>query len=153
MKILDLTIHLSPRLPRLGSPRLEVMETVDLHPWFIEVLDDGTGLGVRLKDNDDWPKKGRPILEAFFHAKTMLGFAVKYRTELGFAPAMMPSGWAALRDLHCCEPKEGEKTNVAGLIERAIKKAGRPPELFRERKTPHRSEALKGNSFVTGVAA
>jgi hypothetical protein len=87
--------------------KVQPQKTFD--PWFAEIIADGTGLGFDLEDNNDWPKKGRPNLEAFFHARTMLEFAVKYGKELENAPAMMPSGWAAFRLLYCVKRSTGEK--------------------------------------------
>ena len=39
------------------------------------------------------------MLEAFVHAKFMVGMAVRY-AELPLPPATMPSGWAALLYLY-----------------------------------------------------
>ena len=43
---------------------------------------------------------GRPILEAFFHARYMLEMAVKYGKELDRPPNCLPSGWAAFLYLY-----------------------------------------------------
>lgn len=72
----------------------------EMHPWFCHILDEGTGHEFVPEANQDWLAHTRPILEAFFHARTMLEFAVKYGRELEHAPAMMPSGWAALLYLY-----------------------------------------------------
>ena len=69
------------------------------HSWFAQIIREGTGLEFSFADNRDWLRKGRPILEAFFHARTMLEMAVKYGKELDHAPRLMPSGWAALIEL------------------------------------------------------
>lgn len=46
--------------------------------------------------NCDWINETRPILEAFFHAKTSLSLAVRYATSLDHPPRILPSGWAAV---------------------------------------------------------
>ena len=50
--------------------------------------------------NRDWLNETRPILEAFFHAKTFLGLAVRYAKALDHAPRLLPSGWAAVLSLY-----------------------------------------------------
>jgi hypothetical protein len=70
-----------------------------LHSWFAQIIREGTALEFSFADNRDWLRKGRPILEAFFHARTMLEMAVKYGKELEHAPRSMPSGWAVLVQL------------------------------------------------------
>jgi len=42
----------------------------------------------------------RPILEAFFHARDFLEMAVRYGRRLDAPPRVLPSGWAALLELH-----------------------------------------------------
>jgi hypothetical protein len=71
-----------------------------LNKWFTRIINDGTGKQFRDEHNQRWIDETRPILEAFFHAKTMLELAVKYGRELEKAPACMPSGWAALLCLY-----------------------------------------------------
>lgn len=50
--------------------------------------------------NRDWTNETRPILEAFFHAKTFLSLAVRYATSLDHPPRLLPSGWAAVLSLY-----------------------------------------------------
>jgi len=38
----------------------------------------------------------RPILEAFFHARTLLEFVIRYGKNLDHAPRCLPSGLAAV---------------------------------------------------------
>lgn len=99
--------HQSWKLYTIQTDTLEIVETLrtlwpekHLHHWFEQIIRDGTGLGFTLDDNRDWLRKGRPMLEAFFHARTMLELAVKYGRELDHAPRSMPSGWAALLELY-----------------------------------------------------
>jgi len=72
----------------------------ELNGWFRKIISEGTGRDFTPEVNQDWLASTRPILEAFFHARTMLELAVKYGRELGHAPTMMPSGWAALLYLY-----------------------------------------------------
>lgn len=90
-----------------GGDTIEIVEKLrelwpdkQLHLWFEQIIGEGTGPEFSFEDNRDWLRRGRPILEAFFHARTMLEFAVKYGRELEHAPRMMPSGWAALLELY-----------------------------------------------------
>ena len=99
--------HQSWKLYALQRDTVEIVEKLrelwpekHLHPWFEEIVSQGTGLQFSSEDNRDWLRRGRPILEAFFHARTMLELAVKYGRELEHAPRMMPSGWAALLELY-----------------------------------------------------
>jgi hypothetical protein len=71
-----------------------------LHPWFVEITTAGTGKTFALAHNKDWLVHTRPIVEAFFHARSMLAAAVKYGHELERAPQLLPSGWAMLLELY-----------------------------------------------------
>ena len=71
-----------------------------LNPWFLEIVAQGTGQTFTTEANLDWTNRARPILEAFFHAKTFLALAVQYAKSLDHAPQMMPSGWAAVLYLY-----------------------------------------------------
>jgi hypothetical protein len=71
-----------------------------LNPWFLEIVAQGTGQTFTTEANRDWTNRTRPILEAFFHAKTFLALAVQYAKSLDHAPQMMPSGWAAVLYLY-----------------------------------------------------
>ncbi len=59
-----------------------------------------SGKQFKIEHNKQWAVHTRPFLEAFFHAKFFLEMAVKYRKELKTAPAILPSGWAALLCLY-----------------------------------------------------
>jgi len=72
----------------------------DLNDWFLTIVKEGTGKKFTVEHNLNWLAETRPILEAFFHAKTMLDLVVKYGRELDAAPKMLPSGWAAVLYLY-----------------------------------------------------
>ncbi len=71
-----------------------------LNAWFLEIVSSGTGKTFSTEMNRDWTNQTRPILEAFFHAKTFLSLVVRYAKSLDHAPQMLPSGWAAVLYLY-----------------------------------------------------
>ena len=71
-------------------------ETDPPHPWYCQIVKEGTGYAFELCMNDHWLKYTRPILEAFWHTKYFMQMMIKYAKELATAPQMMPSGWAAI---------------------------------------------------------
>lgn len=70
-----------------------------LHPWFLQIIAEGTGKQFTPKDNAEWLRVTRPILEAFFHARFFLEMAVRY-AHLAEPPRPLPSGYAALLYLY-----------------------------------------------------
>ena len=66
-----------------------------LNPWFVQIIEAGTGKVFKLEDNKNWTAVTRPILEAFFHARFFLEMAVRY-ADLNEPPRSLPSGYAAL---------------------------------------------------------
>jgi hypothetical protein len=70
-----------------------------LHPWFLEIVRQGTGLEFSTSDNNRWTLVTRPIVEAFFHARFFLEMAVRYAT-LEAPPSPLPSDYAALLYLY-----------------------------------------------------
>ncbi len=70
-----------------------------LHPWFLAIVDAGTGHRFEPEHNARWTEITRPILEAFFHARFFLDMAVRYAT-LEEPPNPLPSGYAALLYLY-----------------------------------------------------
>ena len=70
------------------------------HPWFLQIVKDGTDKTFELEHNRRWLEVTRPILEAFFHARYFLEMAVRYGRDLGYPPRFLPSGWAALLNLY-----------------------------------------------------
>jgi hypothetical protein len=70
-----------------------------LNPWFLQIVEDGTGKRFTPADNANWPGVTRPIVEAFFHARFFLEMAVRY-AHLAEPPRPLPSGYAALLYLY-----------------------------------------------------
>jgi hypothetical protein len=70
-----------------------------LHPWFLEIVRQGTGKEFVTSDNDRWTLVTRPVVEAFFHARFFLEMAVRYAV-LEAPPRPLPSGYAALLYLY-----------------------------------------------------
>ena len=68
----------------------------EINEWFAQIIGEGTGRIFDPAHNRRWLAETRPILEAFFHARTMLEYAVRYGRELEAAPKLLPSGWAAV---------------------------------------------------------
>jgi hypothetical protein len=69
-----------------------------LNQWFLAIVREGTGHTFEMSHNQRWPEVGRPILEAFFHARFFLEMAVRY-SALASPPRPLPSGYAALVNL------------------------------------------------------
>jgi hypothetical protein len=70
-----------------------------LNPWFVQIVQAGTGKVFKIEDNERWTEVTRPILEAFFHARFFLEMAVRYAV-LEKPPQLLPSGYAALLYLY-----------------------------------------------------
>ena len=66
-----------------------------LNPWFVQIIEAGTGKRFKSEDNERWTEVTRPILEAFFHVRFFLEMAVRY-ADLEAPPRPLPSGYAAL---------------------------------------------------------
>ena len=66
-----------------------------LNPWFVQIVESGTGKKFEMEANQRWTEETRPILEAFFHARFFLEMAVRY-AKLREKPTPLPSGYAAL---------------------------------------------------------
>lgn len=70
-----------------------------LHPWFLQIVRQGTGKEFTTADNNGWTLVTRPIVEAFFHARFFLEMAVRY-AAVDAPPRPLPSGYAALLYLY-----------------------------------------------------
>jgi hypothetical protein len=71
-----------------------------LHPYFCEIVAEGTRKQFTYEMNKRWTKETRPIVEAFFHARYFLEMVCKYGNELKESPTSLPSGWAAVLELY-----------------------------------------------------
>jgi len=74
-----------------------------LHDFFQEIIKSGTGHVFEMSHNREWLVRGRPMLEAFFHAHFMLQMAVRHGKRMKRAkqpPQMLDSGWAAFLYLY-----------------------------------------------------
>ncbi len=72
----------------------------ELNRWFMQIVKDGTGKSFELEHNERWLEVGRPMIEAFFHARFFLEMGVRYGKTLEVPPRMLPSGWAAFLYLY-----------------------------------------------------
>lgn len=72
----------------------------NLNEAFLRIVGEGTGKTFKMEHNERWLEETRPILEAFFHARTMLHLAVDYAKKLDRPPQVLPSGWAAVLSLY-----------------------------------------------------
>ena len=52
-----------------------------LHPFFEEIVAEGTGIVFEMSHNDDWTKHTRPIVEAFWHVMHIIEMMVKHAPE------------------------------------------------------------------------
>ena len=82
LAIVELLQSLAPQLP--------------MNAWFMDIVRNGTDKEFHLEDNEHWPERTRPILEAFFHARYFLEMVCKYGKQLDKPPVRLPSGWAAV---------------------------------------------------------
>jgi hypothetical protein len=67
-----------------------------LGDYMQKIYEQGTGKEFHASHNQDWIGHAMPLVTAFLHARTFLELAVKYGKELKTAPAILPSGWAAI---------------------------------------------------------
>lgn len=99
--------HYSFKIVGLQQSTMEIIEVLksllpgqELNKMFMEIISEGTGKRFDASWNHTWSQHGRPILEAFFHARFFLEMAVKYGDSLDVAPRLLPSGWAAILCLY-----------------------------------------------------
>ncbi len=76
----------------------------ELNKTFLAIIAQGTGHVFNLEHNEDWLLRGRPMLEAFFHARYMLEMVIKHG-ESRMNPKkddslFVESGWAAVLYLY-----------------------------------------------------
>jgi hypothetical protein len=99
--------HQSYKVFGLQQATIEVVDSLRalapemaLNPWFLEIVEQGTGRRFRDDTNANWIAETRPILEAFFHARFFLEMVVVYGKKLASPPRLLPSGWAAVLYLY-----------------------------------------------------
>jgi hypothetical protein len=78
---------------------LRDLAPLGLNPWFLAIVERGTGREFVLDGNARWTEVTRPLLEAFFHARYFLEMALKY-ADIEEGPGSLPSGYAALLCLY-----------------------------------------------------
>jgi hypothetical protein len=71
-----------------------------LDGWFMTIVEEGTGRTFERSHNKDWPVHTRPMIEAYWHARYMLGMVVRYGARFKRPPRTLPSGWAAVLCLY-----------------------------------------------------
>jgi len=93
--------HQSFKVYRLGKSTANIVEALKrllpdqpLNPWFLKIVQEGTGKEFKPEDNEQWTGVTRPIVEAFFHARFFLKMACRYK-EPPKRGQPLPSGWAA----------------------------------------------------------
>jgi hypothetical protein len=98
--------HQSFKVYRLQNSTLKIVGALrelaphlKLNTWFEQIIAEGTGKVFDVSHNEDWLRRTRPIVEAFFHARFMLEMATRY-ADLPEPPQTLPSGWAALLYLY-----------------------------------------------------
>lgn len=95
LKVYYLQKHTENILKSINKVK-EDADVKTLDPQFLEIIKGGTNKTFNIDHNEDWGHHTRPILEAFFHAREMLLYMVKYAKTLKRAPNHLPSGWAAV---------------------------------------------------------
>jgi hypothetical protein len=78
----------------------KLLPETPLNADFSRIIQEGTGKKFDISHNQRWHEETRPILEAYFHAKTMLKLAIKYAKELETPPDILPSGWGTILYLY-----------------------------------------------------
>ena len=73
----------------------------ELNKEFSTIIARGTGKTWETAHNAHWHEHTGPILEAFFHARTMLELAIASGKAIEYPPTCLPSGWAAVLYLFC----------------------------------------------------
>jgi hypothetical protein len=73
-----------------------------LNEMFRDIVADGTGKKFTMNMNSNWYRHGRPMLEAFFHARYFLELACRYGEKLAAdeGNGWLDSGWAAVLYLY-----------------------------------------------------
>ena len=92
--------RLQPQTERIVAELQALAPHLQLNPYFLQIVADGTGKEFNETSNRDWLKQTRPIVEAFFHARHILEMVCKYAEELQEPPRTLPSGWASVLEVY-----------------------------------------------------
>jgi hypothetical protein len=92
--------HLQGLTLRIVESLRQLLPARELNPWFVEIVNEGTGKQFSRDDNKHWLQSTRPIVEAFFHAHYFLEMICKYGKTIEEPPNSLPSGWAAVLYLY-----------------------------------------------------
>lgn len=92
--------HLQDLTKRIATTLAGLAPERKVHPWFSQIVSEGTGKRFEMSMNQEWLVHARPIVEAFCHARFFLDMAIKYGTELDKPPSLLPSGWASVLYLY-----------------------------------------------------
>ena len=68
----------------------------ELNRDFTAILAKGTGVQWEMSHNREWHKHTGPILEAFFHARTMLELTIRSGKTIKYPPTCFPTDWGAV---------------------------------------------------------
>jgi len=68
----------------------------ELNRDFTAILAKGTGVRWEMSHNREWHKHTGPILEACFHARTMLELSIRSGKRIKYPPTCLPTDWAAV---------------------------------------------------------
>ncbi len=73
-----------------------------LNETFMDIVQDGTGKEFSLRMNNNWYRHGRPMLEAYFHAREFVVQACKYGAVLmeEDVRGLIDPGWASVLSLY-----------------------------------------------------
>lgn len=71
-----------------------------LNPWFLQIVEEGTGKEWEDRYNSDWLLHTRPLMEAYFHAKTFLDMMIACGENMEAVSTLLSSDWAAVLYLY-----------------------------------------------------
>lgn len=76
------------------------IERKDLHPWFVEICEEGLGRSFTQEANSNWLNETRPVMEAFFHAKHLLDMMIVYGLDKDAKEREGFGGWFSVLYLY-----------------------------------------------------
>lgn len=86
----------------IGRAAGVIDDTHGLNPYYLQIVNEGTGKSWQHEHNERWLQETRPMVEAFLHTEHLLRMMVKYGSSLEDAPTSLPSGWATVLYLYNC---------------------------------------------------